>query len=313
MKAERIVITGPTACGKSEVAIRVCEEVGGEVISVDSMQIYRGMDIGTAKIPEKERHGIPHHMIDVADPKENYDVVRFQAEALKAEEEVRTRGHIPVFCGGTGFYLQSVLYGIDHTKEDPDAGFRRASVRLAEEKGNEALFQILRETDQKAADVIHPNNVKRVIRAIEFYRANGRSIVDHNEAEREKSFVRPTDLNVLCDDRDVLYGRIEARVDQMMEEGLLGEVEGLLQIGLTKAHLSMQGIGYKELLPYFSGTKDLSECVEQIKTNSRHYAKRQLTWFRNHKDTRWLDIRDHDRDPERIAEEILRRYREDEE
>ena len=286
-----IVITGPTAVGKTGTAVRLAKLLGTEIISADSMQVYRGMDIGTAKVTGEEMDGVPHHLIDICDPMEEYDVTWFQKSARKAAAEIQEKGMIPIVCGGTGFYIQALLYDIDFKEEEEGLPIRDALFRFAEENGKEALFDQLREVDPVSCERIPPENIKRVVRAIEFYRIHGEPISLHNEEQtkkREKS-IYDSRLFVLYDERKALYERINQRVDRMMEEGLLEEAGRLLSSGVKKGCTSLQAIGYHELLPYFEEGAPLSQCVEQIKIDSRHYAKKQLTWFKREKDAIWIN------------------------
>ncbi len=283
-----IILAGPTGVGKSETAVLLAQKIGGEVVSADSMQVYRAMDIGSAKITKGEMCGVPHHLLDVADPTEAFDAARYQELAKKVLSEIYGRGHLPILCGGTGFYIQAVTRDIDFSEGDADPALREELLSYASANGNEALHEKLRQMDSEAADSIHPNNVKRVIRAIEYYQIVGESICRHNEREAAK----PSPYNllqfVLTDDREKLYRRIDARVDAMMEAGLLDEVQYLAAMGCRRDMVSMQGLGYKELLDYLDGKVDLAEAVRIIKRDSRHYAKRQETWFRREKDAIWL-------------------------
>lgn len=308
-KEPMVVISGPTASGKSEIAVKLAKRIGGSVISADSMQVYRGLDIGTAKITEKEMEGIPHYLIDVADPKEEFHVVRYQGLARQAVDEIRGMGRLPILCGGTGFYIQALLYGIDFTDEGEDRTFRASLTALAEKEGKEALHRMLSRVDEKAAEEIHPNNVKRVIRALEFYHLSGIPISEHNAAERRKEPVYQSAFFCITMDRERLYQRIDERVDLMMEKGLLEEVRSLKEQGLTRSHVSMQGLSYQELLSYLEGEISLEEAVRIIKRDSRHYAKRQLTWMRRERDVIWID-RDEFPDSEAIALEMEAQLRE---
>lgn len=284
-----IILTGPTAVGKTKLSIELAKELSGEIISADSMQVYRRMDIGTAKIRPEEMEGIPHHLIDILDPKEPFDVVQFQTLARQKVQEILDRGHMPIIVGGTGFYIQALLYDIDFSEEAENA-LRDELEKLAEtEEGRQALVEELRRVDPASLEKIHPNNIKRVIRAVEFYRLHGSPISLHNQEQREKTSPYDSRYFVLTDDRGKLYARIEQRVDQMLEEGLVEEVEGLMEQGLTRNHISMQGIGYKEILDYLEGKCDLDTAVRTLKLNTRHFAKRQLTWFRREREVIWLD------------------------
>ena len=294
-----IIIAGPTAVGKSAAAVALAKEIGGEIISADSMQVYRGMDIGSAKVTKEEMQGIPHYLIDIIDPSEDYNVVRFQEMAETAYEEIRSHGHIPILCGGTGFYIQAFLYHTDF-REEPDAGrhgmYREEYQKLAEQYGNVYLHERLEEVDPVAAAVIPANNVKRVIRALEYFRLHGEPISAHNQAEAEHRGISDYDYRffVLTDDRAAIYDRINLRVDRMLEAGLVEEVRRLKAAGIRADSTAWKGIGYHELYEWLDGTCTYEEAVEAIKINSRHYAKRQLTWFRREPQAIWIDIRDGD-------------------
>lgn len=288
-KQPLIIIAGPTASGKSATAVALAHKIGGEIISADSMQVYRGMDVGTAKVTPEETEGIPHHLIDIRDFTEGYDVTQFQAEAKKAMEEIYSRGHVPIICGGTGFYIQSVLYDIDFT-EDVDMQIRESLEREAAEKGGEVLFERLMSLDPKTAEMIHPNNTKRVIRALEFFLSTGKPLADHNEEQRNRTSPYAFRYYVLNMDRGRLYDRIDRRVEQMMENGLADEVESFREKGATKEMVSMQGIGYRQVLGALSGEYSMEEAVTMIQSETRHFARRQLIWFRREKEVTWVDM-----------------------
>lgn len=288
-KKPLVILTGPTAVGKTELSIKLASEIGGEIISADSMQVYRQMDIGSAKIKPEEMGGIPHHMIDILEPEEEFNVCLFEKLALEAMEQIYERGHIPVVVGGTGFYIQALLYQIDFTEEETDTAYRDKLWQLGEEKGNHYLHELLRKVDPESAEEIHENNRKRVIRALEFYENCGKPISTHNKEQRQKTSAYNSCYFVLTDDRKKLYERIESRVDQMLSKGLVDEVRTLKERGCNASMVSMQGLGYKEILEYLDGRCSLLEAVEKIKKETRHFAKRQLTWFRREKDVIWID------------------------
>lgn len=288
-KKPLVILTGPTAVGKTALSIKLASEIGGEIISADSMQVYRQMDIGSAKIKPEEMGGIPHHLIDILEPEEEFNVCLFEKLALEAIEQIYERGHIPVVVGGTGFYIQALLYQIDFTEEETDTAFRDKLWQLGEEKGNHYLHELLRKVDPESAEEIHENNRKRVIRALEFYENSGKPISTHNKEQRQKTSAYNSCYFVLTDDRKKLYERIESRVDQMLSKGLVDEVRTLKEQGCNASMVSMQGLGYKEILEYLDGRCSLLEAVEKIKKETRHFAKRQLTWFRREKDVIWLD------------------------
>ena len=297
-----IVVAGPTASGKSAAAVELARMIDGEIISADSMQVYRYMDIGSAKITKEEMMGIPHYLIDVADPTEDFDVVRYAREAKAAVSDIILRGKVPILCGGTGFYIQAVTRDIDFSETGSLPEYREELAAYAAQHGNAALHERLRDIDPVSYETIHPNNLKRVIRALEYYKETGMTISAHNEAERQRE--TPYDLHffVLNDDRAVLYDRIDKRVDFMMAEGLYDEVMYLRQMGLTRDMVSMQGLGYKEMLDCMDGRYDLDEAVRILKRDSRHYAKRQITWFKRERNTIWIDRRDFGGDSIKIAE-----------
>ena len=297
-----IVVAGPTASGKSAAAVELARIIGGEIISADSMQVYRYMDIGSAKITQEEMMGVPHYLIDVADPTEEFDVVRYAHEAKAAISDIISRRKIPILCGGTGFYIQAVTRDIDFSETGALPEYREELTAYAAEHGNSALHEQLKNIDPVSYETIHPNNLKRVIRALEYYKETGMTISAHNEAERQRE--TPYDLHffVLNDDRAVLYDRIDRRVDFMMAEGLYDEVMYLRQMGLTRDMVSMQGLGYKEMLDCMDGKCDIDEAVRILKRDSRHYAKRQITWFKREKDAVWIERADFGGDSKRIAE-----------
>ena len=288
-KKPLVILTGPTAVGKTALSIKLASEIGGEIISADSMQVYRQMDIGSAKIKPEEMGGIPHHLIDILEPEKEFNVCLFEKLALEAMEQIYERGHIPVVVGGTGFYIQALLYQIDFTEEETDTAYRDKLWQLGEEKGNHYLHELLRKVDPESAEEIHENNRKRVIRALEFYENCGKPISTHNKEQRQKTSAYNSCYFVLTDDRKKLYERIESRVDQMLSKGLVDEVRTLKERGCNASMVSMQGLGYKEILEYLDGRCSLLEAVEKIKKETRHFAKRQLTWFRREKDVIWLD------------------------
>lgn len=291
MEAKRplIVLTGPTAVGKTKLSIALAKAVGGEIISADSMQVYRYMDIGSAKISREGMQGVAHHLIDILMPWDEFNVVIFQKRCLQAMEEIYGRGHIPILTGGTGFYIQSVLYGIDFTETSEQAEYRKKLEETARREGAEALHERLRQVDPLSAESIHANNVKRVIRALEFYEQTGEPISAHNERERQKESRYASCYFVLNDDRKKLYEAIDRRVDLMLEAGLEAEVRRLKELGCTRDMVSMQGLGYKEMLAYLDGECSMEEAVYRIKRDTRHFAKRQLTWFRREKEVIWID------------------------
>lgn len=284
-----IILTGPTAVGKTALSISLAKAIGGSVISADSMQVYRGMDIGSAKITPGEMDGVKHYLVDILEPTEEFHVVRFQEMAKAAMAEIRSAGKIPIVVGGTGFYIQALLYDIDFTEEDDDPAFRAQALAAAREKGNGYLHAKLREVDPASADVIHENNLRRVIRALEFYEKTGTPISEHNEKERRKDSPYNFCYFVLNEDRARLYERIDARVDKMLAAGLADEVRALTARGVCRGMTSMQGLGYKEMAAWLDGETDYEEAVRVLKRDTRRFAKRQLTWFKRQEDVIWVN------------------------
>lgn len=287
-KKPLIILTGPTAVGKTALSLKLAKAVNGEMISADSMQVYRFMDIGTAKIKPDEMQGIPHHLIDVLEPTEDFNVVAFQNMAKQAIEDIYAKGKVPIVVGGTGFYIQALLYDISF-EETEVSTYRRELTDYYENYGAHALHEKLRDIDPVSYKEIHENNVKRVIRALEFYHDTGYPISQHNMEQRERTSPYNFVYFVLNDDRSLLYERIEKRIDQMLDEGLVEEVQHLLDYGCKPEMVSMQGLGYKEVIPYLSGECTLDEAVYILKRDTRHFAKRQLTWFRRERDVTWVD------------------------
>ncbi len=308
-KLPLVILTGPTAVGKTELSVELARRIGGEIISADSMQVYRGMDIGSAKVTREEMQGVPHYLIDEFDPSEEFHVVKFQEYAKRYISEICKKGKIPVLVGGTGFYIQAVLYDIDFTENGSDHSYRESLQELADTKGAEALHDMLRSVDPVSADTIHANNVKRVIRALEYYRETGQRISEHNEEERQKESPYRFVYFVLNDDRQSIYRRIDLRVDRMLEQGLVREVETLQKNGCTRDMVSMQGLGYKEILDYLSGTISYEEAVRILKRDTRHFAKRQLTWFRRERDVTWVNKDEFACDNERILQFMTEKLR----
>ena len=300
MKQPLIILTGPTASGKTALSVELAKRIGGEIISADSMQVYRYMDVGSAKVTVEEMDGVPHHLIDVLDPQDSFNVVTFQELAKEAMKKIYANGHIPIVAGGTGFYIQALLYDIDFTDNDGDMEYRHHLEELAKEQGAEVLHSMLKEVDPPSAEAIHANNVKRVIRALEFYKKTGQRISDHNEEERQKESPYNFAYYVLNMDRATLYDRIDLRVDKMIEAGLEEEVKQLKAMGCTRDMVSMQGLGYKEILDYLNGELSLEEAVYILKRDTRHFAKRQLTWFKREKDVTWVTQENFGFDREKI-------------
>lgn len=313
MKQPLVIITGPTAVGKTALSVQLAKDLNGEVISADSMQVYRFMDIGSAKVTEGEKMGVPHHLIDVLDPWEAFNVARFQVMAKQAMEGIYGRGHLPVAVGGTGFYLQALIYDVDFKENNSGAAVRQELEELGESKGNGYLHQMLQGLDPEAASQIHANNRKRIIRAIEYFRLTGQPISEHNRQEREKTSPYRFYYYVLDCPRAQLYGRIDRRVDRMVEAGLVKEVQKLKEMGCHRGMASMQGLGYKEVLDYLEGKHSQEEAIRILKRDTRHFAKRQLTWFRRERDVRWIELEDFGYDMEKVRGHILEDFRRGEE
>ncbi|MCH5298325.1 MAG: tRNA (adenosine(37)-N6)-dimethylallyltransferase MiaA [Ruminococcus sp.] len=290
MKTKILAVVGPTASGKTGLSIALAKMYNGEVISADSMQIYKGMQIATAKPTEEEMQGVKHHMIDFLEPDKSYSVGQYVLDARGAVDSVVSRGKLPILCGGTGLYVDSLLNGIDFTDNSSDENIREELTKLAQEKGIEYLLGILGEFDPKSADRLGKEiNLKRIVRAIEFYRVTGKTITEQNEESRRKgSDYDSLIIGLTATDRQYIYDRINRRVDIMLEMGLVDEAQNILESNLSAT--SSKAIGYKQLAPYLSGDKSLDECIETLKTETRRYAKRQLTWFRRNENIHWINI-----------------------
>lgn len=299
-KEPLIILTGPTAVGKTRLSVELAKQIGGEIISADSMQVYRNMDIGSAKVTKEEMQGVAHYLIDELDPQEEFHVVKFQEYAKRYIRRILEKGRIPILVGGTGFYIQSVLYDIDFTENGGDLSYRASLQTIAREQGAQALHAMLAAVDPDSAALIHANNIKRVIRALEFYHETGEQISKHNEAERAKESPYQVAYFVLNDDRAAVYKNIDLRVDQMISQGLVDEVRALQKAGCTRQMVSMQGLGYKEILDYLDGVYSLDEAVRILKRDTRHFAKRQLTWFRRERDVIWVNKQEFGYDQEKI-------------
>lgn len=310
MKPPMIVLTGPTAVGKTKLSLALAEVVGGEIISADSMQVYRHMDIGSAKITQEEMRGIPHHMINILEPWEAFHVAAFKERCERALTEIYGREHIPIVAGGTGFYIQALLRDIDFTENEEDAEYRACLEKLAAREGAGKLYGMLLEADPEAARAIHPHNSKRVIRALEYHHLTGQKISLHNEQERQKQSAYNSCYFVLNDLRERLYERIEQRIDEMLAQGLVAEVEKLREMGCHRGMVSMQGLGYKEILAYLEGEYTYEHAVEILKRDTRHFAKRQLTWFRRESDVIWINKNEFGYDERKILEFMLDELRE---
>jgi tRNA dimethylallyltransferase len=306
MKKPLIILTGPTAVGKTELSIKLAKAIDGEIISADSMQVYKYMDIGTAKITTDEMQGIKHYLIDELEPEDEFNVVKFKELALKYMSEIYSKSKIPIIVGGTGFYIQAVLYGIDFKDNGEDTIYRKQLEELYEKEGAVYLHQKLAEVDPGSAKAIHPNNVKRVIRALEYYYQTGSRISAHNEEQRQNESPYNFCYFVLNNEREIVYERINSRVDLMIEKGLITEVKALLDKGCTKDMVSMQGLGYKEIISYLDGECSLEEAVYTLKRDTRHFAKRQLTWFKREKEVTWINKQDYFNDENKLLEVLLK-------
>ncbi len=309
-----IILTGPTAVGKTKISIELAKRVGGEIISADSMQVYKDMNIGTDKIKEGDMNGVPHHLIDILDPTEEFNVFEFKKRARAAMDDIYSRGMIPILVGGTGFYIQSVLYDINFEEsedESESSEYKKSLEKIKNEPdGVDILYEMLRKTDPEYAADLHKNNVKRVIRALSFFHDTGEKLSKHNEEQRENTSPYDFFYFVLTDDRDVLYERIEKRIDKMFENGLLQEVSSLNDRMIPRNATSMQALGYREVLSYLDGDITLSEASELLKKNTRHFAKRQLTWFRREKNVIFIDKKKYNRDDNKVLDAITEIIRE---
>jgi tRNA dimethylallyltransferase len=303
MGKKLLIIAGPTAVGKTEISVKLAKELNGEIISTDSMQIYKYMDIGSAKISKEEMEGIPHHLIDIIDPKVQFSVSEYKQKCLEVMEEIYSRGKLPILVGGTGLYIDSVTCNMSFTESEKDEEYRSYLWNLAEKEGNDKLHSMLKDIDNESYNSIHPNNRKRVIRALEVYKLTGKPFSSFKEDNRKYDVPYNIFYYVLNMDRAKLYERINKRVDIMMKKGLIEEVKKLMNMGLTSNMQSMQGIGYKEIMYYLNGDISLEQAEEMIKQGTRNYAKRQLTWFR--KDPRAVFIDKDDLSEEEIINKII--------
>lgn len=305
-----VVLTGPTAVGKTELSIQLAKAINGEIISADSMQVYKKMDIGTAKIRPEEMMGVKHYLIDEFEPDEEFNVMKFKEYTDKYMNEIYEKGKIPILVGGTGFYIQAVLKDVEFKEEGP-SDIRKELEEFANVHGPQALHERLAQIDPKSAEVIHQNNVRRVIRAIEFYEQTGMKFSEHNENEKQKQSPFNYVYFVLNQDRKILYDRIEKRIDIMMKDGLVEEVKSLISQGYGRDLVSMQGLGYKEIVAYLEGEITLEEAVYILKRDTRHFAKRQITWFKRETDVTWLDKDIYKTSEEQMAfcmEELKRKH-----
>ncbi len=308
-KIPLVILTGPTAAGKTSLSIALAKKIDGEIISADSMQVYKEMNIGTAKITVDEMEGVPHHLVDIMTPDEAFNVVEFQRRAKDAMKDIISRGKIPIIVGGTGFYIQALLYDIDFSRHEEEEEYRKELYELSETKGKEFLHGLLKEVDPEYAESVHYNNVKKVIRALEYHKETGKKMSAHNEEQQKKESPYNFAYFVLNHERSILYDRINKRVDLMMDQGLLEEVRNLVEQGYTRDLISMQGLGYKEFFDYFEGKASLESVVEKIKMETRRFAKRQLTWFRREKEVIWIDKGEYT-DDSAILEDMMKYLRE---
>ncbi len=294
MKKPVIIIAGPTACGKTAVSVELAKKINGEIISADSMQIYKFMDIGTAKISEEEKQGINHYLIDELYPDEEYSVAIFQNMAKRYYKKICEKGKVPILVGGTGFYINAFVKDTNFEETENSDILRNRLQEIADQQGSDFLFEMLRKCDPKSCDTIHPNNIKKVIRAIEYFEQTGRPISEHNETEKDKISPYNTTFVVLNMERTILYERINKRIDIMLEKGLIYEVSELLR-NYEPNLVSMQGLGYKEIVSYLQGKISLEEAVYILKRDTRHFAKRQITWFKHQaKNAKWIDMTSYD-------------------
>lgn len=304
-KKPLVILTGPTAVGKTELSIKLAKAINGEIISADSIQVYKYMDVGSAKVTKEEMDGINHYLIDVLEPTDEFNIYVFKKLALEAMDEIYSKGKIPIIAGGTGFYIQSLLYDIEFSEEDGDKTYRHMLEEKAANEGVTVIHNMLKEVDPKAAHEIHENNLKRVIRALEYYHETGKRISDHNEEQRQKESPYNFKYYVLNMDRDKLYDRINLRVDIMLDNGLVDEVSRLKDMGFGRELVSQQGIGYKEIRDFVDGLCTYDEAVDNLKKNTRHFAKRQITWFKRERDVTWLNHEDFQNDKGKILSYIL--------
>lgn len=289
-KTKIVIIGGPTATGKTALSVELAKMHNGEIISADSVQIYKKLDIGSAKPTKDEMAGIPHHMIDIIEPTDTFSVADFVERAKEYIKDISSRGKLPIIVGGTGLYISSLVDNVSFAEAETDLSLREELNKKAEKIGAEALHAELSEIDADAAENIHPNNIKRVVRALEIYYSTGKTMTEHNAVSKIVPSPYDARMYALTAEREVIYNRINKRVDIMVNDGLFTEVESLLNSGVTRDMQSMQGIGYKEIVSYFEGELSKDEAVSAVKQNSRRYAKRQLTWFRRDERYTWLDI-----------------------
>lgn len=299
-----LVVAGPTAVGKTEYALKLAQRLDGEIVSCDSMQLYKYMDIGSAKPTKEERALVKHYLVDEIDPREPFSAAEYQKRAKAAIAEIHDKGKLPIISGGTGLYLNSLLYEMDFSAPPRRDGYREKLEQLAHEQGKEAVYRLLAEKDPDAAARIHPNNTKKIIRALEAVETTGQGIPAFTQVRTPVSGYKPCLLG-LTRDRQELYDRINARVEILMKQGLLEEVKGLLGMGLSEDDISMKGIGYKELIYHLHGKYDLDTAVKKIQQNTRNYAKRQLTWFRRYDKIKWFELSMYESSEKALKDMIL--------
>ena len=304
-----IAIAGPTAVGKTKFAIEIAKRFDGEIISCDSMQLYKYMDIGSAKPTKEELAQVPHHLVDLIDPRDDFSVAQYQKLAKDAIRDVQSRGKLAVISGGTGLYLNSLLYEMDFSKAPESSQYRRLLEQRAETEGGAALHKMLEEQDPQAAERIHPNNIKKIIRALERLHEGEENVKSFQQVQQETTDYE-TILIGLTRDRAELYDRINRRVEVLIEQGLLEEVEELMRMGMTEDHISMKAIGYKEILAWLDGEISYEEAIYLLKRDTRHFAKRQLTWFRRERDVIWIDKDAFDYDEKKILDFMIRELKE---
>lgn len=309
MKKPLVIISGPTAVGKTDISINLAKKINGEIISADSIQVYKKMDIGSAKIRPEEMQGVTHYMIDELEPDEDFNVYKFKELALKYLDVIYSKGKIPIIVGGTGFYVQALLYDVDFAENEEDDSIRKELYKTAEEKGANYLHKILEEIDPESAAQIHENNIKRVARAIEYYKQTGFKISEHNKEQWQKESPYNFAYFVLNRKREELYDRINKRVDIMHNKGIIDEVANLKSLGYSRNLTSMQGIGYKEIYAFLDGECSEDEAFDKIKQNTRHFAKRQLTWFRREKCVEMLEYEDFSNDSSLLLDEMIKRLK----
>lgn len=308
MKIPLIVIAGPTACGKTDTAINLALKINGEIISADSMQVYKYMDIGTAKVSNKDMKGIPHYLIDILYPNQDFSVSVFKDMAKECIYDITSRNKIPILVGGTGFYINALIYDVNFTKSsyEEEASYRSTLYNLAENKGLDYIYDMLKDIDPEATLYIHKNNVKRIVRALEFYKETGQKISDHNKNENLREEAYNTKFFILNTNREKLYKNIENRIDTMIANGLVEEVMHIRNLGYDESLVSMNGIGYKEIISYLKGDITLEEAVYLLKRNTRRFAKRQLTWFKNKSSGIWIDM-DNYKSTDMVVDEVLKK------